>query len=198
MFYGIKTKYIGHLSLTGLCIVYIIIDTYYLSFERIQAMTQNAKLNGKSGALRKHHALNPQPENIRDELFEQLEFFDPRDLVQIKYEMLRRVCKDGWSVARAARKFGLSRNAFYRAQEAFKTEGIAGLLRQRPGPRTAHKLTDQVMGFIEKTLSQETSLTTVELQKMIKERFSVSVHRRSIERALKRRQKRGSRQSGRR
>ena len=61
MLYGIKTKFIGHLSLTGLCIVYIIIDTYYLSFERIQAMTQNAKLDGKSGALRKHHALNLHP-----------------------------------------------------------------------------------------------------------------------------------------
>jgi hypothetical protein len=54
------------------------------------------------------------------------------------------------------------------------------------------------MVFIEKTQSQETSLTTAELQEMVKERFSVSVHRRSIERALKRRQKRGSRQSGRR
>ena len=105
MFCSIKTKFIGHLSLTGLCVVYIIIDTYYLSFERIQAMTQNAKLNGKSGALRKHHALNPHPENIGDELFAQLEFFDPRDLVQIKYEMLRRVCKDGWSVARAKKHF---------------------------------------------------------------------------------------------
>jgi len=155
-------------------------------------MTPNAKIDAKSGALRKHHALNPHPENISDELFAQLEFFDPRDLVQIKYEMLRRVCKDGWSVAQAARAFGFSRNAFYRAQAAFKTEGIVGLLRQRPGPRTAHKLTDQVMVFIEKTLSQETPLTTAELQEMVKERFSVSVHRRSIERALKRRQKRGS------
>jgi transposase len=161
-------------------------------------MTPNAKIDGKSGALCKHHALNPHPGNIGDELFAQLEFFDPRDLVQIKYEMLRRVCKDGWSVARAARTFGFSRNAFYRAQAAFNTEGIAGLLRQRPGPRTAHKLTDQVIVFIEKTLSQETSLTTAELQEMVKERFSVSVHRRSIERALKRRQKKGSRQSGKR
>jgi transposase len=161
-------------------------------------MTSNKDLDGKSRALQKYHARNPHPENISDELFAQLAFFDTRDLVQIKYEMLRRVSKDGWSVAQAARTFGFSRNAFYRAQEAFNAEGIAGLLRQRPGPRKAHKLTDQVMVFIEKTLSQETSLTTAKLQEMVKERFAVSVHRRSIERALKRRQKKGPRQSGRR
>ena len=131
-------------------------------------MTSNTDLDGKNRALQKHHARNPHPENISDELFAQLEFFDTRDLVQIKYEMLRRVGKDGWSVAQAARTFGFSRNAFYRAQEAFNAEGIAGLLRQRPGPRKAHKLTDQVMVFIEKTLSQETSLTTAKLQEMVK------------------------------
>ena len=161
-------------------------------------MASNKKLDSKSKALRKHHALNPHPEDITAPLFGQLDFFDPRDIVQVKYEMLRRVLKEGWSVAQAARTFGFSRNAFYRAQAAFETRGIVGLLRQRPGPRTAHKLTDQVMAFIEKTLSQEASLTTAKLQQMVEEHFAVSVHRRSIERALKRRQKKGSRQSSKR
>jgi transposase len=178
--------------------MYIIKATYYLGFERTQNMVSNNKLEGKNKALRKQHALNPHPENVIDPLFEQLDFFDSRDLVQVKYEMLRRVWKEGWSVAQAARTFGFSRNAFYKAQEAFQTRGIAGLLRQRPGPRAAHKLTEQVMTFLEKTLSQETSLTTTKLQQMVEERFGVSVHRRSIERALKRRQKRGSRQSNKR
>ena len=173
--------------------MYIINITYYTCFERTQTMASNKKFDGKSEALHKYHVLNPHPEKITDPLFDQLDFFDPRDIVQVKYEMLRRVFKEGWSVAQAARTFGFSRNAFYRAQMLFETKGITGLLRHRPGPRTAHKLTDQVMAFIEKTLSQEVSLTTAELQQIVKEHFAVSVHRRSIERALKRRQKKGSR-----
>ena len=145
----------------------------------------------KNEALRKDRALNPHPESVTDELFGSSVFFDPRDLVQVKYEMLRRVHQDGWSVAQAARTFGFSRNALYRAQAAFQQGGLPGLLRERPGPRRAHKFTDDVMDFVEQALSQDSSLTTVMLRQMIQERFGISVHRRSIERSLTRRQKKG-------
>ena len=44
----------------------------------------------KSQALRRQ-ALHPHPEHVTDDLFVTREFFDPRDVVQVKYEMLRRV-----------------------------------------------------------------------------------------------------------
>ena len=154
-------------------------------------MVSTRKPDVKNETLRKDRALNPHPEHVTDEIFGQFEFFDPRDLVQVKYEMLRRVHKDGWSVAQAARTFGFSRNALYRAQAAFQQEGLTGLLRERPGPRRAHKFTDEVMDFVEQALLQDSSLTTVELRQVIQERFGISVHRRSIERSLTRHQKKG-------
>ena len=154
-------------------------------------MVSTRKPDVKNETLRKDRALNLHPENVTDELFGQFEFFDPCDLVQVKYEMLRRVHKDGWSVAQAARTFGFSRNALYRAQAAFQQEGLTGLLRERPGPRQAHKFTGEVMDFIEQALSQDSSLTTVKLRQMVQERFGISVHRRSIERSLTRHQKKG-------
>ena len=154
-------------------------------------MVSTRKPDVKNETLRKDRALNPHPEHVTDEIFGPLEFFDPRDLVQVKYEMLRRVHQDGWSVAQAARTFGFSRNALYRAQAAFQQEGLTGLLRERPGPRQAHKFTGEVMDFIEQALSQDSSLTTVKLRQMIQERFGISVHRRSIERSLTRHQKKG-------
>ena len=39
-------------------------------------------------------------------------FCDPRDVVQVKYEMVRRVRVDKVPVARAARAFGYCRQAF--------------------------------------------------------------------------------------
>ena len=62
------------------------------------------------------------------------EFFDPRDLVQVKYEMLRRAREEGVAVSRAAEAFGFSRVAFYQIQRAFESEGLAGLLPRRRGP----------------------------------------------------------------
>lgn len=149
------------------------------------------KNDAKNEILRQHIALNPRPEGVKDELFAEYEFFDPHDMLQVKYEMLRRVQKDGWSVSRAAKIFGCSRNAFYQARIAFQRAGIAGLFRERPGPRHAHKLSEEVMDFVKKSLEENSLLSTLDLRQLIEEKFGISVHRRSIERALKHHQKKG-------
>ena len=46
--------------------------------------------NGKKAALARDGALNPRPEAVRDTLFTDNPFFDPADLVQVRYEMVRR------------------------------------------------------------------------------------------------------------
>jgi transposase len=145
--------------------------------------------NEKSAALREHGALNPRPDDVTDALFQSEEFFDPKDLVQVKYEMVRRVKHDRQTVTEAAAAFGFSRPSFYQAQAALASEGLPGLLPERPGPRRAHKLSDEVMNFIEEVKSENEALRPIEIAQLIKERFGVSVHQRSIERAWARRQK---------
>ena len=105
----------------------------------------------KTQSLKKYGALNPRPHKVAEKMFSdsQLEFFDPRDLVQVKYEMLRAVDKEGRSVKQASEAFGFSRPAFYQAQSQFKQGGVTGLVKKRPGPKSAHKLTADVLAFIE-------------------------------------------------
>ena len=141
-------------------------------------------------ALRQYHALHRRPDKVNDEAFVSGNlFFDARDLVQLKYEMLRRVHKEKQPVTQAAKDFGFSRPAFYQAQTIFKKKGLSGLLPEAPGPRRAHKLKDEVMDFIEQALAQEASLPAGTLAEMVRERFGLLVHPRSIERALVRRKK---------
>jgi len=145
--------------------------------------------DAKLQTLQQQGVLNPRPEDVRDELFLQNEFFDPRDLVQIKYEMLRRVETDGKSVTEAAGSFGFSRPSFYQAWSAFEQDGLAGLVPHKRGPRQAHKLTGEVMAFIGEKLQEEPSLRSAELARLIREHFGTTVHPRSIERRLRRHQK---------
>jgi hypothetical protein len=58
---------------------------------------------------------------------------------------------------------------------------------KKRGPRQAHKLSDEVMGFVEKT--KDEGHGTEAVKRLIEDRFRVRVHRRSIERALERRKK---------
>ena len=48
----------------------------------------------KRDVLIEEGAFNPAPDKVRDPKFRSGEFFDPRDAVQVKYEMLRRVFVD--------------------------------------------------------------------------------------------------------
>src|SRR5260221_10900459 len=80
----------------------------------------------KLKALRQSHALHPHPDQVRDPLFTSgSPFFDPRDLVQVKYELLRRVRVEGYSVSHATSLFALSRPTFYAAQTSWEQAGVA-------------------------------------------------------------------------
>jgi len=149
------------------------------------------RMDAKSQALREQGSLNANPQDVTDSLFQDSEFFDPRDLVQVKYEMLRRAQADGHSVAQAAKAFGFSRPTFYQAQTAFESGGLPALVHKRPGPKSAHKLSEPVLQFIDQQMTQDPTLRSVDLVLRVRRRFSVSVHPRSIERALQRRKKRG-------
>ena len=118
--------------------------------------------------------------------FRSSEFFDARDLVQVKYEMVRRVEADGASVSNAVGAFGFSRQSYYTAARALADEGLAGLVPAKPGPRGAHKLTDEVLDHLEGLRQADPGLGAAELAAAVQERFGVTVHRRSVERALAR------------
>ena len=146
--------------------------------------------DAKPRSLKEHGCLNPHAETVRDELFLSNAFFDPRDLLQVKYEMLRRVREDGVPVSHAAASFGVSRPTWYHAQRAYEAGGLPGLLPDRPGPRRAHKLSDEVVEALQVAKSEQPELTVGELVELVRDRFGISVHRRSIDRALGRGKKR--------
>jgi transposase len=139
--------------------------------------------------LRQSHTLHPHPEGVRDPLFSSgSSFFDPRDLVQVKYELLRRVRVDGYSVSDATALFALSRPTFYAAQAAWEHAGISGLLPQPTGPRHAHKLTDEIITELQPLAK---TMSSAQLAVWLQEQRNLSVHPRSIERALARPAKKG-------
>jgi transposase len=138
----------------------------------------------KIQTLRQQGVLNPHPEAVTDPLFQTGEFFDPQDMVQVKYEMLRRVEVEKAPVTEAAAAFGLSRPAFYQAQHTVAQQGLAGLIPRKRGPHGAHKLTPAVLDFVLQQRAASPSLTTAELITRIQEQFGLAVHRRTIERHL--------------
>lgn len=143
----------------------------------------------KRDVLREQGTLNPRPESVTYSVFQESDFFDARDLVQVKYEMLRRVEFEQTSISQAAGEFGFSRPSFYQTQTAFRQTGLTGLVPQKRGPRQAHKMTPEVLEFVQHIRAAQPALRWEQLAEQIQERFSVAIHPRSIERGLLRSQK---------
>ena len=143
----------------------------------------------KEAALRAAGGLHPHPETVRDEAFVRDPFFDPRDRVQVKYEMLRRRRVDGRPVTEIATTFSVSRQAFYEAASAFAAAGLPGLVRKRPGPQHAHKCTDTIVDFAAEWQAGESERSAERLAAAVAQQFHVTIHPRSLTRALARRKK---------
>ena len=139
----------------------------------------------KKDALLEDGTLNPSPEKVHDPKFRTSEFFDPHDVVQVRYEMLRRVSLDNVPVTVASDEYGVSRPTYYQAKQSFDTAGIAGLVPKKPGPRGPHKIDDQVLAFLQARLAPGGPVRARELAKLVRRELNVELHPRTIERALK-------------
>ena len=140
--------------------------------------------SAKRQALRAAGTFNPRHARVRHPLFQGSEFFDPQDLLQLKYESLRAVQQEQYSLARAASEFGLSRPTLYQAQAHFAAQGVEGLLPGKRGPRQAHKLTPEVLRYLEQVRAAEPGLSAGPLAARVRRRFRLKVHPRTVEKAL--------------
>ena len=156
----------------------------------VMAKPKPIRQDEKAAALARDGALNPHPEAVRDPLFSGNPFFDPRDLVQVRYEMVRRHQVDSLHISDVADVFGVSRPTFYKAQSALADHGLAGLAPQRRGPKDGHKISAEVLAYVDELKAATPDLTMPQYVAAIANRFGVRVHRRSLERALARKKKR--------
>ena len=189
IYYSVYNPYINYIFcgiqkfVLDISIIHGIIILTHLTVMQEAVMAQKPKRNDpKEIVLRDCGALNTHP--VSDTLFSDSDFFDGRDLVQVKYEMLRRVHKEGESVSRATDSFGFSRPSFYKSFKDFEREGIPGLLPRKRGPHRRHKLTAEVLAFARQLSSGEHPLAITALLDEIEKHFGIRVHRRTLERVL--------------
>lgn len=145
---------------------------------------KNDSRHSKAAALLEEGTLNPSPEKVTDPKFQESEFFDPRDVVQVRYEMLRRVSVENAPVTNAAEEYGVSRPTYYQAKANFNVAGIAGLVPKKRGPRGPHKLRGELLTFLQNRVVPGEPIRARHLSTLIRNQFDLEVHPRTIERAL--------------
>lgn len=146
--------------------------------------SQNDIKRSKADSLIEEGTLNASPEKVKDPKFHEGEFFEPRDIIQVKYEMLRRVRVENATVTDATEEYGFSRPAYYQAAENYNEAGIAGLVPKKRGPRGPHKIHRNILAFLEQQVISGQPIRARKLAKLVQQEFGLDIHPRTIERAL--------------
>ncbi len=155
----------------------------------IYILIMDIKMKNKIDSLKKYGCLNKSPDKVKEALFKENDFFDPYDLLQVKYEMLRKVSRNKKSIREATKAFGFSRPSFYKANQSFEKDGLTGLISKKTGPQKASKLNDKIMIFINELIKTNTGIRAPKIAEKIFNEFRIKVHPRSIERAISRQKK---------
>ena len=140
----------------------------------------------KQDRLREAGTLNRTPEKISDPAFASGDFFDSRDLLQVRYEMVRVVRLGEATLAQAAARFGVSRPTCFRMVKAFDGGGLQELIPARRGPRGPHKISPEMLRFVEDYKALHGRVGARRLVPLIEAEFGVRVHPRGLEKAIER------------
>lgn len=145
---------------------------------------------GKKETLRLMGALNKNPKKIKFDLFKaHKNFFDPEDKIQVKYEMLRAVHVDGYSITDTSKLFGYSRETYYTVTRDFELEGCIGLLDHAQGRRKPEKLQKEIVEFILSERQKNSKKNSgYHIAEKIYENFHIKIHPRTIYKVIKKNQ----------
>jgi transposase len=138
----------------------------------------------KMKSLIDNGSFNRNAESVSNHLFKTNPYFDPQDLVQVKYEMLRSVKNEGCNVADASRQFGFSRTAYYKIEKRFHEAGVEGLCAQKTGPKSPAKITQEIVELADSLRTERPGITNDEIVAEIGAQTGVAIHKRSLQRAL--------------
>jgi len=146
----------------------------------------------KEESLNETGSYNKRYLSVSAEIFKASQFFDARDLVQVKYEMLRAVGSGGSSVADAAAGFGFSRKTYYQIGKSFGEGGLSALVPKKTGPKGPSKLRGEVSGFIDSYMESHAGTSAKEAAAQMELEIGVRIHPRTIERYLEKKTDRPS------
>jgi len=136
----------------------------------------------KIARLKENNSYNKKADKVFNSLFLTNPYFDPYDILQVKYEMLRAVKNNELSVSDTSRQFGFSRTAYYKIESHFKDEGIDGLCFKKTGPKAPAKVTEDLLSFAASLKAQQPDITNDEIVEEIRLQKGVTIHKRSLQR----------------
>ena len=136
----------------------------------------------KREILQANGTYNKNYEKIKNHKFITGSFYDPMDIVQVKYEMLKDAEEGNRGIAQVADEFGFSRASFYNTKDEFNEQGLSAFVPEKPGPRRPYKLTDSYKDYVDRYISENPKASSNEIARSLKKDKGIDISKRTVER----------------
>jgi transposase len=136
----------------------------------------------KKDKLRKNGTFNKNHGRVRKDKFQEGGFYDPMDIVQVRYEMVKESYDGDSAVGQVADDYGISRSAFYGIRKKFEEGGLAALIPERTGPKTARKFTGDLQEYVTGRMAEDPKASLSMIVADMERETGVRVSRRTVER----------------
>ena len=138
----------------------------------------------KEDTLKKYGCFNQNHESVSASIFQSDPFFDKKDVVQVKYEMIRAASRDEGSITNISEAYGFSRKSYYQINESFKAGGLHALIPKKTGPKGPRKLKPEILEFVDAYLVDHKNAKAQEISDQLEANKGIKIHPRSVYRYL--------------
>lgn len=136
----------------------------------------------KKDILIKNGTYNKNHDKVQKKAFQEDEFYDPMDVVQVRYEMIKDASGGGRAIEQVTSEYGYSRASYYHIMDNFKKGGMLALVPEKTGPKTARKLTDDLREYVTKYIEANPSASSSKIASEIQRNKGIAISKRTIER----------------
>ena len=132
-------------------------------------------------------------DKVTEPRFLDSDLFDPKDLLQVRYEMVRSIKEGVITLDEVPSKYGVSAMTAKRCVSSLEKGGIIALVPERKGPKGPSSLDDESLRFIDSYIAEHPKASGRKVHDALEAEKHVGVSKRTVERYLSSKKAKGGR-----
>ena len=147
----------------------------------------------KEEHLRATQTFNTNYAKINDPIFQRSGIMDPRDLLLVRFELVRSLELDGKPIEEVCSQYGISPCTARRYVRDMKERGLIALVPEKRGPNGPSVMTDEIANYIDKYLTDHPKASAGKVYQSLVDAKKVTIGKRTVERYISSKKGKGGR-----
>ena len=147
----------------------------------------------KEAFLKANHTFNFRNDKVIASRFIESDLYASRDLLQVRYELVRSIEEGDIALDEVPDKYGVSSVTAKRYVRSFKEGGMIALVPEQKGPKGPSSLDDEALRFIDSYIAEHPKASGRKVHEALESERHLGISKRTVERYLSSKKAKGGR-----